>query len=215
MGFSLGQSLVLRQSVRLTQSLSNSFGETIGDIPLYSLHRIKNLLLRESPELSRELRASLERAIIRANQRYQEESGNRRWSCLTSNNLVEAIEEFDAEIGKVIEQLQAMPGDNPTFKQVVIGAMANKRVVTVAHVKTWFDARSDRILYDTSGKVPWFVVQRLRRDLACWIAGAANPFQADIDDAILEIAEENGVVADSPQEAWKGMGGTIFTKSKT
>jgi hypothetical protein len=214
MGLSLGQSLVLKQSVRLKQSLTQSLGETIGDIPLYSLHRIKNMLLRDSPELSCELRVSLERAIIRGNQKYQDESGNKRWSCLTSNNLVEAIEEFDGEIADVIERLQAMPDDNPSYKQAIIKAVTEGRVACVGHIKKWFDDRSELLLYDMSGRVPWFVVQRLRRDLSRWIAGAANPFEANINDAILEIATQNGVVADTPEDAWESMGGTIFTKSK-
>lgn len=215
----MGLSLSLSPRQTLLQSqvicLKQSIGETVGDIPLYSLHRIKGLLQRESPALSPELRRELERAIIRGNRRYQEESGNRRWSCLTSNNLVEAIGEFDAHIGVSIAQVEtSVPDDQTATKQAILDCLRTKRAQTVETVKVWFDARSDRLLYDMSGKIPWAIVLRLRRSLSAWIAGAADVFKSDIEDTILEVAHEQGVHSDDPEDAWERMGGTVFTNER-
>ena len=107
-----------------------------------------------------------------------------------------------------------MPDDSPQAKQAIIGLLRNKQVEAVGQTKAWFDERSEQILYDTSGKIPWAVVCRLRQNLSAWIAGAANPFGADIEDAIVEIARGEGIRSTDPGDAWEAMGGKIFRQSR-
>lgn len=206
-------SLAMSLSVQVKVTLTLSFGETVGDIPLYSLHRIKALLWDESPNLSRELHTALVGAIIRGNRKYREDSG-RRWACLTSNNLAGALDEFDQGLARTISKVEAMPDDYPAIKRAVLNRLQAQRQATVDSVKRWFDERSERLLYDMRGKVPWSVVTRLRRDLGRWVAGAADPFKADIGDTVLEIARQEGIHVDTAEDAWKRMGGTIFTKGQ-
>ncbi len=62
------------------------------------------------------------------------------------------------------------------------------------------------------GNIPWFVIKKLRASLALWVVGTANPFGQDIGDFILEVAEEAGIDADAPEDAWEEMGGKVFKK---
>lgn len=214
MALSLSPSHTQRLDHTLEASLKQSIGETVGDIPLYSLHRIRFALQREPPKLSAELMRVLSRLLVEANDRYREESGNRRWYCLTSHNLVEALTAFDDHITAMIAGVESAPDEQEDAEAAMIAGLRAKQVAAVDRVKHWFDARSDRLLYDMSGKVPWAVVLRLRRGLGAWIAGMADVFKSDIEDTILDVAREQGVHTDDPEDAWKRMGGTVFTKGR-
>jgi len=45
-----------------------------------------------------------------------------------------------------------------------------------------------------------------------WIATSVNPFRENIEDMILGVAKEQGINANSAEEAWELMGGTTFTE---
>jgi hypothetical protein len=45
-----------------------------------------------------------------------------------------------------------------------------------------------------------------------WILGACNTFSQSIEDMVLEVAAQEGIKAESAEEAWKRMGGKIFTE---
>ena len=103
------QSQVQALSVRQSQSLLQSLGETIGDIPIYSLHRIKKLINKSGINISDDMKLLLLQKLIEANQQYKEESGN-DWSCLTSNNLTTAIENTEHAANEAIEANEAKIG---------------------------------------------------------------------------------------------------------
>jgi len=207
-------SLQLGVRVVLGNTLKQSVGETSGDIPLYSLHRIrKKLSKRDSIEVSAEIKTLLVRNLIKANKVYKEESGN-DWSCLTSNNLVEAIEEVDCQLEASIDGLEDIPEEFQTSKEVLLRVLHAERKKTVKVIQSWFENNFDELLYDMRGNVPWAIVCRLRRNLGQWIVRVSNPFLEDIEEMILSVSEEAGVSTDDTEDAWRQMGGKIFKKKE-
>jgi hypothetical protein len=205
--------LGLRQSVALRQSpvLRECIGETSGEIPLYSLHRIKRLLKARPMPVSEQISRLLMGNLIVANQEYKEESGN-DWSCLTSNNLVDAFKATDQEIAETIDQINDIPKEYAAAKEKLFIKLHEARRQTVRVVEEWFEVNFQELLYDMNRKIPWAVVLRLRRNLGVWIATAANPFTENIEDMVLDVAAEAGIPAENAEDAWKSMGGTVFTK---
>ncbi len=201
----------LKQETVLTQQLSEFYGETGGEIPVYSLHRIKSLLRKWPIPVSRELFDLLVRALIAQNAVYREESGN-DWSCLTSNNLVAAIEAVDEALGQIVELAAQVPSEHKEAAGRVAQRLQAKRSESVQIVKDWFQEHYDDLLYAMDGKIPWAIVKRLRRFLSTWIAGAGNPFLVDVEELILEVAAEEGVSATNPEDAWVAMGGKLNKK---
>lgn len=196
------------------QALKQSVGETSGDIPLYSLHRIKNKLAQEdSILLSPEIKSFLMRSLIEANKVYKEETGN-DWSCLTSANLVEVIEFIDGSIAAAIEGLENIPKEHRDSKDVILKMLHAGRKQTIQIIQSWFKDNFDDLLYDMRGNIPWAIVQRLRCNLSRWIVGVSNPFTEDIEDMVLDVSREAGVTAEDAEEAWKKMGGKIFKKKE-
>ncbi len=195
---------------KLKPTLKQSVGETSGDIPLYSLHRIKNRLARKNSILvSPEIKALLMRNLIEANKVYKEESGN-DWSCLTSAHLVDAVELIDSAITATIEGLEDIPREYQNSKDVLLRVLHTSRMENIKIIQSWFEDNFDDFLYDMRGNIPWAIVRQLRRNLSRWIVGVSNPFTQDIEEMILEVSSAEGVSADDPEEAWKKMGGKIF-----
>jgi hypothetical protein len=205
LGLALGQHLAIRHHLVLRESI----GETSGDIPLYSLHRIRALLEKQPISVSGELAILLMRALIAANREYKTESGN-DWNCLTSQNLVDAIEATDREIAGTIDRINDIPRELAGIKEKIFAKLHEARKKKIRIMQEWFETHFQELLYDIDGKIPWAVVCRLRRNLGAWIANAANPFGEKIEDMILDVAREEGIAAGNAEDAWESMGGTVF-----
>lgn len=206
MGLSQGICMVQGISHKLTQSI----GEFLGDIPLYSLHRIKSLMRKKKIGISKESEALLRRHLLVANEKYKTESGN-NWSCLTSINLIEAIESLNKELKETVDSvLIGQPAELLETVHKIISSLHRTREEHVSKIKQWFVDHGDKILYDTTSKIPWAVVRRLRLGLSHWAIGTANPFKEEIETAILQIAKDEGIEAEDSEEAWIKMGGQLF-----
>lgn len=205
---SLSQSLELSQSLKLELTLF--LGETIGDIPVYSLHRIKNLLTKMPMSVSGEMKIILQRQLTEAKKTYKEESGN-DWNCLTSHNLIQAIDGADQEAVGIIEKsLVGQPRECIEQVAELKKHFLKLKDEQIAIIKKWFEENYDQLLYDMDGKIPWGVIQKLRRNLSVWIAGTGNLFYADIKDAIIDVARECGIETENVEDAWRKMGGKLF-----
>jgi dsDNA-specific endonuclease/ATPase MutS2 len=208
----ISMSCSLRQAIEFTQSLSQTLGETWGDIPVYSLHKIKNLLKKIGIKISPDMQKLLIETLIRANQIYREQSGN-NYNCLTSNNLVWAIEQIDQSLKDLIQQINANVGqENALAAQMLTKSLEDKRSRAMEIIKNWFHDNYERLLYDMSSHIPWPIIQKLRYSLLIWKMGAINPFVQDIEEVILEVAEAQGIQTDNAEIAWQAMGGRLFTK---
>ena len=210
-------SLSLTQEQALVLGLRQSFGESSGDIPIYSLHRIQNLIRKHPIDIGETLQNMFLRNVIRANKKYKRDSGN-DWSCLTSNNLVDAIEWTDATVKKFINQSRkGQPKELLSHVKFIIKCLHEKREEEILKIRDWFYDNYEKLIYDMDGKIPWGVIQHLRRDLSVWIIGKYHPFLQDIEVMIVEVANKLGVGYEgiSAEDAWKLMGGTLFTKNFT
>ena len=186
MGLSQSQSLEMNQRLNVTQS----FGECSGDIPLYSLHRIRALSRRQPIAVSVQLNQILKQQIVVANAAYKRESGN-NWNCLTSLNLVAVIKGTDQDVKRITTGPGAIPEDFPN-RAAALQMFDEHRVKSIGIIQTWFDVNFENLLYSIDGKVPWFVIQRLQRNLHEWINGGKNPFREGIEDMIL--VTKNGYI---------------------
>jgi len=210
MSLSLSLSQSLSQRAEIVVSITCSFGETGGDIPVYSLHKIASLLKREPIELSKELVNILRRSLLQANRTYKEESG-KDWNCLTSNNLVTAIEHTQKMVAAInADGIKQLPQELQSQRAAVKAIFDRKRDECMTKIKKWFETHYDKLLYITDGRIPWIVVQKLRSNLGLWISGAANPFTQDITEFVMEVAKEKGIRASTPEDAWEAMGGQLF-----
>lgn len=204
MKLSMSPRLILRQSVFAT------FGETIGDIPMYSMHKIKNRIFGLQG-VSREMKDVMCRCLVEANNRYKEESEN-DWACLTSNNLIWALERFEKKTRIMINMIRkGQPKEMRTLVAEVIFEAHEKRAHDVAIFKNWFTDNAEELQYNMRDSIPWFVIKSLRESLSFWIATKINSFGEEIEGAILKIASKNNVSAENAEDAWKKMGGKIFT----
>lgn len=205
--------LALRQSLRQFLSLRQSMGETIGDIPMYSLHRIKNRLSgHRGLIISADMKKVLCECLIKANEIYKKESGN-DWSCLTSHNLIYALEYMDRKSRVMVNLIKrGQPREMRSQVQEVLSALQEHRESDIQKIKQWFVDMAEEIQYDTSGRIPWAIVRSLRKDLSFWVTTKISLFHNDIEDAILQVAEEEGIRTDDAEDAWKRMGGKIYDR---
>lgn len=200
--------LAVKLEASLKVHVRQFYGDTIGDIPLYSLHRIRSLMARQPIAISPDLRLLLVEALSEANSEYKADSGN-DWNCLTSNNLVSAIESVDDTLKESVEGIN-LPSEQAELKGKLVEKLNEVREQSVLLIQKWFETHYDILLYDMKGNVPWSVVRRLRRDLGFWIATKGNRFGDNIEEAILDIASEEGIQTDNPEIAWEKMGGKVF-----
>lgn len=213
MNMGMGMSLSPRQSMEMSQrvTMKLSFGEHSGDIPLYSLHRIRALSQRQPIAVSAQLNQILKQQIVAANASYRRESGN-NWNCLTSLNLVAAIEGTNEDVKRITTGPGAIPENFPS-RVAAIKMFDEHRVKSIGIIQTWFDVNFDDLYYSIGGKVPWFVIQRLQRNLREWISSGKNPFREGIEGMILDVAKEHGFTnVETAEGAWEAMGGTLFNK---
>lgn len=204
-------SFSVTQEVRIEQKLKYSWGETAGDIPMYSLHRIRRMLQTQPIPLNPVLLRLLERHLVRANTEYQEKSGN-NWSYLTTSDLISALEGLDDDIKEFTDGAVAEAQESGRAYEKIQQVLNARRALAVQIVKRWFDEHGDNLVYNTRKNIPWAIVKRLRASLALWVVGTANPFGQSIDDFVLEVAKEVGIDSENSEDAWKEMGGKIFKK---
>ncbi|MFC1663355.1 hypothetical protein ACFL04_04315 [Patescibacteria group bacterium] len=212
----LSFSTTLRQSLKQDLRLSVAWGETSGDIPLFSLHRIKNRLKKVPiPEMNGQINDLLVKLLLRANHEYREETGN-RWNCLTAHNLDSALEKLSEALAdaanKIVARLDA-PADSDLAAQVR-AKLDEARQAEMTTIRRWFNRNFDFLRYDLAGKIPWTVIRKLQANLAIWAAGQSNPFSQGIEDMVLEVARNNDITTDDPGQAWIKMGGKILNKSR-
>ncbi len=202
--------LSLRQTLRLENTLSQ-FGECSGNVPIYSLHRIKNLNMKNPIRISEELNGILLRNLIRENAKYKKHSGN-DWNCLTSNNLVEAVRNTSDYTQEMINTgFTNCPNEYVSQVEKIKEELIHEEEKNMETIQKWFYENYDSLLYDTNGKIPLPIVKKLRRDLDMWIVEKTNPFQKDINEFVLNVAYNySGKEYDSPEEAWKSMGGKLL-----
>lgn len=218
MSMSMSFSHSVRQEMQISMrvSLADMFGETAGDIPVYSLHRIKRVLAMNPPKsISPKIVGILIRSVIAANEKYRTDTGN-DWYCLTSANLVHAIGLLDARLGVIIGAADAMPSEAPKRAAAAQAALESQRARAVRIVQEWFETNYDDLLYDMDGKIPWPIVLRMRRNLGAWIGNAAaEPFGQDIGDMVLDVARAEGYGGDDAEGAWEFMGGKLLNEKKS
>jgi hypothetical protein len=207
LSLSLEPSLRLELSTRLT--LRQTLGETFGDIPVYSLHRIKNQMQKHPIGINENLTRMLVRNLLLANKEYKEETDN-DWNCLTSNNLINAFEWMNKDVSETIEGIMNCPQEHKERMLIIKEKFQKEWDGKFEVIKQWFWNHYEDLLYNTASKIPWSIIQRLRSGLSLWISKQGNIFDLDIEEMIMKIAEESGKKCDNAEKAWKALGGKLF-----
>ena len=162
-------SMQLRIGIDMKPALAQMFGETSGQIPAYSLHKIKNLMEKSPIGLHANLEAVLVQHLFLQNRIYREQSGN-SWNCLTSNNLIDAIEGVSAELEEVVVlTMKNLPKEQVKNDEAILGMFRDGAAKQVRLIQNWFYSNYDELHYTMDGKIPWAVVQRLQKGLGVWI----------------------------------------------
>jgi hypothetical protein len=200
------------QTLAPTLIIRQALGDKGGDIPLYSLHRIRRMMAKQPPTVSEQLRTWLTQNLIAANIEYKEATGN-DWSCITGSGLVDAFDTTDSMINNAIDGIRDLPKEHAMLREKLLAKLHAGREENILTMKQWFESNFEQLQYSMDGKIPWPIVLQLRRNLGKWIAGASNPFDQDIEEMIMEVASQEGIQTESPEEAWERMGGKLF-KSK-
>jgi hypothetical protein len=153
--------------------------------------------------ISASLTAILIKSLLAQNEEYREETGN-KWNCLTANHIVNCFDNIDEQVTEMVTL--GAEGNEKLLKVFISRKNAELRTI-----KKWFDDNGEVLVYNTDGKIPWPIVRQLQRGLKLWSYGSSNPFNTPIEELIIEVASNEGIVTDDPKEAWVKMGGRLFT----
>lgn len=205
----LSMSCGMFQRLEQKTALCQMIGETSGDIPLYSLHRITNVLRKKVIRVPRGVLTVLQRSLLAANAAYRQESGN-KWNCLTSHNLVSAINHVNTQLLLAMTVKRLKRPEDPESDDDFRAMLNQSREEYVRKIQSWFEENYEQLLYDTGGKIPWPIIRQLQQGLAVWIAGVVNPFSDSIEGMVLMVAKSEGIITDDPETAWEAMGGQVF-----
>lgn len=208
LGFSCSQQASHKQTqtqtLRIDCLLSESFGETSGEIPVYSMYRIRSQLKKAPIALQKFCLQLLWNELVKANAAYQQATGN-KWNCLTSNNLIAALEKFDDVLSDMIYKRKRLVEEE--------NLLIEAKNIAGKIIKDWFENNFTNLLYDMNKSIPWPILCRLRQGLHDYIIKSYNPFSISLEAMIVDVAKEKGYENDgSVEDLWKKMGGKIFTK---
>ena len=176
------------------------------------MHKIKRKLASIGINVGSDFKALLIRNLIAANAKYKKQSGN-NWNCLTSNNLIEALENVEKDSRKVIQVALNAPGQSQQHAMLGLVKIFEKKLTkSIQTINQWFDDNYNDLLYDMNGNIPWPIIQQLHNNLAVWISTNSNPFTQSISEMIVEVANDQGIDTDDAFYAWEAMGGKIFSE---
>ena len=209
----LSMSCNASQRLEQTMDLRQMVGETSGDIPLYSLHRITTILRKKVIQVPSGVLTVLQRALIAANAVYRQDSGN-NWNCLTSHNLVSTIEHVNTQLMLVMTGKRLKRPEDPESDDEFLAILNQKREEYIRKIQLWFEENYEQLLYNIGGKIAWPIIMCLQKGLTSWIAGVINPFAEDIEAMVLMVAKSEGIITEDPETAWEAMGGQIFQRKE-
>jgi hypothetical protein len=179
MALSLGCSVELRQELAPRQLL---LYDTAGEVELFSLHRIRSRI--RGLDVHFAVRGKLVHELLARNAEYQRIYGNQKL-CVTAGDVdssvygtVKAIEERNkSDLSQVVDM---------TIRAKIKDVFEDRRAVQQQKMRQWFADNYDRLLYDTSSRIPFPVVLAMRRRFFKW----ANQQDFDFNEPIQELIEE-------------------------
>ncbi len=204
MALSLSCSLAQRQSLGLTHSLTLPF-ETVGDLELLSLHRIKNRI--DTLEVHPSTRRSLAVALIRENLDYRVQNNHNRY-CVTLNHVDSAVDSTAEFLNQESEKGLATLKEEPQLYSRVSDYMKGLTQKQVSKMKGWFSDNYDVLQYDTQSSIPYPLVLKMRQSLNDWARGEQSAMSQGIGDALEDLLKEKGLDPSSYKsdvEMWEAL----------
>lgn len=196
-----GLSLTLApiQSLRQIQRLELPY-QTVGDIELFSLHRIKNRII--SLDVHPLTRGKLVRRLLGENRDYRERMHCQKL-CVTFGGLEAS---FDDTIEYLREQVKLGLGtlDDKALREVLGARMEELVDRQQTKIRRWFRDNYDNLIYDQSSTIPFPIIIRMRRRFSAWALGNSGVSSESIYDVIEEAAKEVGINPDS-YESYEGL----------
>ncbi len=173
--------MILQQGPIITQKLSLSLAQlhlsTIGDTPLFSLHRINTVMKKSPPSIGGELTRVFIRNLFEQNKKFQEKTG-KKWNCVTLDGFRFATTNTDDELqGMISEHSQGMKISKDELEKI--------KKTQIDQITLWFETNYEGIVYSIGSKLPWAFILYLKGRLTAW----RNGFEFAFDQSISEVKE--------------------------
>ncbi len=185
-GLSMNYGLYQGQRLELRMDLPY---ETIGELELLSLHRVKNRI--NSMGVHPQVRKRLIYEFVRENQDYRTKTG-KKWSCITPDSLDGAVDKVNDYLIKQVKTGIATIEDT-RIRELMDRKMSEQVDVQMGIIKQWFVDNYEDILYNMERKIPYIIVKRMRETLSMWALDNINPFGQSIEKLIEDTAESIGM----------------------
>ena len=172
------QSQTLRIRLEQKPILSQQMLITIGDTPLFSIHRINTLWKKNPPEISDELSRLFLRNLFIYNKKFQEKT-KKKWNCITLDGFRFSIADTDKELQKMINEYSAGLELEPNELEQIKKSQVNK-------ITVWFETNYENLIYSIGSELPWAFILYLKQRLIAWRGG----FELAFDQSISEIQKK-------------------------
>ncbi|MAG39977.1 hypothetical protein CMI41_03345 [Candidatus Pacearchaeota archaeon] len=178
--------------------------ETVGDLELFSLHRIKNRI--GTLGVHETTRNTLVTNLLKENQKYRELTTSKKY-CVTFQGVDSA---FDRTVDFL--RKQSAMGLKTIKDQEVREELSSRITEALAEqgvkIRSWFDSNYDGLIYDQSSKIPFPVIRQMRKSFSAWASGNIGITLGAIGDLIAAAAKEEGIDPKrygSDEELWEDL----------
>lgn len=175
--------------LRTEQTTNRELSQGIGELELFSLHRIRHKI--PGLDVHAGVRGKLIEELIRENQEYQQMYKNKKLCVpvLGVNNAIDVTTNFLIDYS--LEALDTIKDSE--VRLVVKDRMYPAIKIQEARMKTWFADNFDDLLYDTQGKIPFPVVLAMRKRFGEWAKGQDVNFHQPVIELLEEVASSVGL----------------------
>src|SRR3989338_5784223 len=149
-----------------TQTMSLRLGlyqlqlQTIGEIPLFSLHKIRRVWARKHPAIGDPLSRIFLDFVFSYNEKFKKKTG-KDWNCVTLDGMRFSVSD-------TAEMLEKMIFENSKGLSISEKELLGMKNAQVGLISEWFEENYNMILYSTGSKLPWVFVLYLKGKLSQW-----------------------------------------------
>jgi hypothetical protein len=168
--------LQLRPAIvqKLSLSLAQLHLSTIGDTPLFSLHRINTVWKKSPPSISNELARVFTRNLFEQNKMFQKKTG-KKWNCVTLDGFRFATTDTE-------DMLQDMISKHSHGMNIDKAELENMKKAQIDQITLWFETNYEGIIYSIGSKLPWAFILYLKERLTAWRNGLEFAFDQSMSD---------------------------------
>lgn len=198
-------------------TIRETFGDTIGDIPIFSYYALVRMMEEDPIRISGALLVFFKNALKQASDHNRMVFLNRTgkvWACIAPDDFISIHTRVGALFDEVEkETVRKYVG---VFHKVdVERRLQIERRELLKIIKGWFYGHFGDFVYKSYARIPDPVIQYLYDCLGAWIFDEKNLFAEDIEEMIIKVARSEDIkdIKDA-EDAWKKMGGVLLRYPK-